>query len=354
MLLPRIWSSVPGWSKDVRGSGETGNAADGASTEPADTAAAPEKGDDAWRDTGGNPMDEAPKPPDQGVAVDLPEAGGPEDSLGASDSPGPDEALDGTDLPSCHGSVPLRCGDRLDGNTSSPGARDEWFGYSCSQRLENGPEVVFAFRTDGTCQVALRLTHLAVDLNLYVLDACDIYPCVANSTWPLDIQDIESVAFQQEAGQTRFVSVDGYDDASGTFALEADCLCGTGAAPFGDGPWRLQVDRRRNHAASGGQFPDDPLDEKDYEPVQDGPTYAVTVSQDWRSVTIGSEPLLGTSIPDPTGALRYDLSTGTFAGGRFRVWVGETGLQAERTLYGSGVPIVISERGPLLPASPSR
>jgi len=52
--------------------------------------------------------------------------------------------------------------------------------------------------------------------------------------------------------------------------------------------------------------------------------------------------------------LRHDLTVGTVAGGRFRVWVGETGLQAERTLYGSGVPILLSERGPLRPASAAR
>jgi len=43
-----------------------------------------------------------------------------------------------------------------------------------------------------------------------------------------------------------------------------------------------------------------------------------------------------------------NITKDTFAGGRFVVWAADVGLQAELTIYGSGVPIVSSERGPLV------
>ena len=43
----------------------------------------------------------------------------------------------------------------------------------------------------------------------------------------------------------------------------------------------------------------------------------------------------------------YDLDEGTFAGGRFVVWAGEKGLQAELTIFGSAVPLRYGGRGAL-------
>ena len=299
---------------------------------------------------------------DPGLPGDAPDSGQPEVPV-PPDTTSPDPATDGDaspgdpgadigPFPACHASVPLRCGDRIRGGTAAVGVPDEWNGYDCSARLESGPESLLAIGTDRDCQVALRLADLDADLDLFVLESCDPFTCSANSSLPRDIQDIrgvESVEIFQKSGQFRFVAVDGYDDAAGAFTLEADCLCGSGAAGFGDGSWQMKVDRRWNHAPTSGQFPLDLLDEKDYEPVEDGPTYRVVVSDGWRHVSVGSEPLLGESQPDTDGSLWYDLSEGTFAGGRFRIWTTPNGLQAERTLYGSGVPIVISERGSLTP-----
>jgi hypothetical protein len=45
--------------------------------------------------------------------------------------------------------------------------------------------------------------------------------------------------------------------------------------------------------------------------------------------------------------LRYELTEGAFAGGRFVIGSVASGLEAELTLYGSGVPIASSERGAL-------
>ena len=56
----------------------------------------------------------------------------------------------------------------------------------------------------------------------------------------------------------------------------------------------------------------------------------------------GSEKSLeGTEIAGAAGERRFELKEGAFAGGRFVL----RGDEAELTLYGSGVPVVSSERG---------
>jgi hypothetical protein len=92
------------------------------------------------------------------------------------------------------------------------------------------------------------------------------------------------------------------------------------------------------------------LGESVYQPVADGPTHHVTVSDRGSRVSIGARPLKGQRTTAFDSYLAYDLREGTFAGGRFVVWPGEHGPQAELTIYGSGRPIVRSERGALVPA----
>jgi hypothetical protein len=55
--------------------------------------------------------------------------------------------------------------------------------------------------------------------------------------------------------------------------------------------------------------------------------------------------IAGTEVSVTAGERRFALGTGAFAGGRFVV----RGDRAEITLYGSGVPIISSELGTLVP-----
>jgi hypothetical protein len=48
------------------------------------------------------------------------------------------------------------------------------------------------------------------------------------------------------------------------------------------------------------------------------------------------------------GTITFELTEGTFAGGRFVVFQGSKTLQGELTLFGSGRPIVESHRGTLV------
>ncbi|MBN1948002.1 MAG: hypothetical protein JW797_20205 [Bradymonadales bacterium] len=252
------------------------------------------------------------------------------------------------EIPACRDFPPLGCGARAQDSTSLNGRLNEWDGYNCTARAESGPEVTYAFRPDEPCQIVVRLTDLEVDLDLLLLPECDAWSCTAASSTPMDIQTIETVSFQSQAEQIHYIVVDGYDGASGRYTIQTDCLCGSLEPDFADGEWVMQVDRRWNGELGDIQLPTDPLEEEDYEPVEDGASYTVLVSGGWEFVSIGDTPLVGRLTATTSGYLWYDITDGAFAGGRFLVWVGEAGLQAELTLYGSGLPIVASERGALV------
>jgi len=259
-----------------------------------------------------------------------------------------DEPAGGDAVGACPTAVPLHCGDNPSGNTLLDGRPDEWSGYACTARLESGPEVIYSFKAEEDCQVTVRLDNLSVDLDLLVLDECDPWSCKKAASTPLDIQDGEEVEFDVKAGGHYFVVVDGYAGASGAFDISVDCTCGAKLPAFADGFWEMHVDRKLKDLPGDVQFPTDPLDEEDYEPVEDGPVYPVVVSGDGQSVEVGVEPLVGVLEPGKPGEWMFNLTKGTFAGGRFVVWASESVLQAELTIYGSGVPIVSSARGELL------
>ncbi|MBN1655655.1 MAG: BPTI/Kunitz domain-containing protein [Deltaproteobacteria bacterium] len=252
----------------------------------------------------------------------------------------------------CPNALPIHCGDRLNHNTNIQGRRDTWYGYDCSQRFESGREAIYVFRSNESCKTVMRLNGITVDIDLFLLDACDPGSCTVASSTPLDIQNIEKVEFQAEEGRSYFAVVDGYDEASGAYSIEVDCLSGTFADDYADGEWVMQVDRRWDHVAGNVQFPSDEINEEGYQHVDDGATYTLAVHAGWEHISVGDAPLLGeltASSVDSIGRLTYDLATGTFAGGRFVVWSEESGLQAELTIYGSGLPIISSERGTLTP-----
>lgn len=244
---------------------------------------------------------------------------------------------------SCPGVLPLGCGARLSHSTASHGRPNAWFGYNCSARAQSGREALYAVQTGQPCQAMARLSELTVDLDLFLLSACDPFTCIAASPTPFDIQEQETIAFDAAVGQPLILAVDGYAEASGSYVLALDCLCGPPlATPWADGAWRLVVDWRWD-GSSGGPLTPDQLEETDYQPVADGTSYVIEISEAWQGASIGVTPLIGAlvSAADTAGALRYDLISGAFAGGRFLVWNGgAAGLQAELTLYGSGVPIV--------------
>ena len=120
---------------------------------------------------------------------------------------------------------------------------------------------------------------------------------------------------------------------------------------FVDGQWALTVDRVWDGASGNVTFPSDPLSGEDYQPTANGPAYAVVVSDHGHTVSVGATPFVGSQTAASAERVEFALAQGTFAGGRFVVWPGVETLGAELTLYGSGRPIVQSERGKLVPSS---
>ncbi|NJL28936.1 MAG: hypothetical protein HC897_14125 [Thermoanaerobaculia bacterium] len=81
--------------------------------------------------------------------------------------------------------------------------------------------------------------------------------------------------------------------------------------------------------------------------MSEGRKLRIVISDGGQKVAIPEEGIRGRRVGEPAAAAVFDLDEGTFAGGRFVVWGGPAGLEAELTVFGSGVPILSSERGTL-------
>jgi hypothetical protein len=269
--------------------------------------------------------------------------------------PSPAEGADQTgqkqdtaDGVSCPFAIPVECGSSFSHSTVVQGRDNEWSGYSCSARLMSGREVLYRFQAGQQGPVTIALSNLSADLDLFLLTQCDASTCIENASRPADIQDVESLTFLARPGETYFVSVDGYADAEGTYDFQVSCQQGGVPATFGGGTWEFQVDRHLASPPGSATFPSDPLSEEDYVPVDGTSPYPVFVPESGSWVSIGDPAYHGTLAQGPEDKVTFQLSSGTFAGGRFVVWTGPLGLQAELTIYGSGVPIVSSQRGALV------
>ncbi len=129
-------------------------------------------------------------------------------------------------------------------------------------------------------------------------------------------------------------------------------------ASFTTGTWNLQIDRAWDGKTGAPQFPADALDESAYKRVTDGATYRLEVADDGRQVSVSDVTANPGAYVAFTGrrgkatesSVQYDFDSGgaIFAGARLVVWQATGGLQGEWTIFGSGVPIVKSERGPVV------
>ncbi len=126
---------------------------------------------------------------------------------------------------SCSNPIRLECGDRLNHDTAVNGQADMLSAYGCTARAESGRETIYSFVTLQRCEVEVRLSELTVDLDLFSVEDCGPFSEGECSSTPLDIQDGEQIAFSTLAGVPRYVVVDGYSAAEGTYAIAVDCLC---------------------------------------------------------------------------------------------------------------------------------
>jgi hypothetical protein len=148
------------------------------------------------------------------------------------------------------------------------------------------------------------------------------------------------------------VAVTGFlwSPASGEDAAKKRATISVGE--FADGSWVLEVDRcwdgalKRDPSSGSGR-----LDDAQYRPLSNPRTYSIVVSEGGSEVKIDAQQLESTWPRHLWGSrvssgeeITYELD-GSFAGAQFVVRPGEHGLQGELTIFGSGVPILSSERG---------
>jgi hypothetical protein len=119
---------------------------------------------------------------------------------------------------------------------------------------------------------------------------------------------------------------------------------------FVDGEWMFIPDREWKGRAI---FPDDPLNESDYVSVPDTISVMLRVSDHVRRIAFGahaaSDSAASVFLLTEADAGRLHFENHFWAGARFEVWAEGGSLQAEFTVYGSGLPIVDSVRGRLEP-----
>jgi len=112
------------------------------------------------------------------------------------------------------------------------------------------------------------------------------------------------------------------------------------------GSWELRVDRVWAGAPGSVMYPTDELAESDFRPSPSPIKYSMIFSAQATAVSIGDSPTMkGTLASQTDQRVMYWLKEGLFAGGRLVIWQAGQELQGELTIYGSGVPIVKSERG---------
>jgi hypothetical protein len=136
-----------------------------------------------------------------------------------------------------------------------------------------------------------------------------------------------------------------------TFTLLAGCdrkdiidglLSGTDSTSY-----YFYVTKIADHPSVGS--PLDSLREDQYIIDSTHSYYDVRFSLQKDTAFVKHDSLICVKVFESADMRKYNI-VNAFAGGRFWVWLRAVPLQAELTIYGSGVPIIKSERGILLPS----
>jgi hypothetical protein len=98
----------------------------------------------------------------------------------------------------------------------------------------SGPETIYVFQPPTDCQVSVQFKNLTTGLYGYLLSSCDSWTCTEQLS--------PYVPFTAQAGQPKFVVVDGTNGAAGTYTLEVDCTCGQDAGTIDAPPADAQGD----------------------------------------------------------------------------------------------------------------
>lgn len=184
---------------------------------------------DVWPDTTVDPV------PDTSADTHVDTAVDPVPDTSADTAPDVDP--DGP----CTPVASLSCDSTISGTNDGPGSTDLLEDYDCVAFPESGPEIAYSFTAASDTNLALDLTGLTDDLDLFVLGSsggvCDPATCLADSSEPTT--DPEHLVYRLDGGSTVYVMVEGFSDAVSSFNLQVGCsapeICDNGADDDGDG-----------------------------------------------------------------------------------------------------------------------
>ena len=150
-----------------------------------------------------------------------------DDAIDDDDSADDDDAVDDDDSapPECAPAATMTCGNVLVGNNSQAGSTNLIEDYGCSALVHDAPEFAYEWLAEETGEVAVRISGLTQDLDLYVLaagvgGACEPGSCVGAST---SASPNEEVIFEAVGGNAYHFVVDGYGGGISAYTIELDC-----------------------------------------------------------------------------------------------------------------------------------
>ncbi len=121
----------------------------------------------------------------------------------------------------CKSAVSVSCEASYQGDTT--GAPSNVTYYSCKNWRESGPEQVYVLTTETTGDIVATLDDISVDLDLFILSACDSMTCLAYGD--------NTAKYQNGPPGTYYIVVDGYKGASGSYTLSVRCGKGLDCGP---------------------------------------------------------------------------------------------------------------------------
>ncbi|MDY0004030.1 MAG: hypothetical protein RBU30_22215 [Polyangia bacterium] len=124
----------------------------------------------------------------------------------------------------CAGYVEVHCGETVTGSNVHGGSLMSQ--YTCSPRIESGPELFYRIVRPTSGTVTARLVGPTADLDLVAVGSTPAGACTPSTSClaaSSHSSGNEEVSFPASAQVPYYLIVDGFDDATGTFALEVTC-----------------------------------------------------------------------------------------------------------------------------------
>ena len=148
----------------------------------------------------------------------------------------------------------------------------------------SGREVIYVIQPPTACQVSVQLKNLSAELDIFLLESCASMSCTSLSS------SLHTFSFQ--AGQPKFLVVDGHDGIAGSYTLEVDCACNQDGGTFDAPP----ADAPPADVSPADASPADVTGDTGIAPGCD-PSVAATAMSSLGIVTVGNPQMFSATLP---------------------------------------------------------